>query len=122
MSNLREAMGEEAVTQIIEAGSRAYDNPEIREFLPPLSIRRALVEDLDTDETVDWYNKQRGLQARAAAVKQHLEQPTRTMALAGELPDWMGKRWAEILFSDWGIGLERAVEEAEEWLRKTTNA
>lgn len=122
MSNLREAIGEPAVTQIIEAGSRAYADPEVQASLPPLSIRRAIIDDIDTDETVEWYNAQRGLQVRAEEVKKMLEPATRTMALAGEIPSWMTQKWAQNIFFDWGVGLERAVEEAEEWLRKTTTA
>ena len=120
MGNLRDAIDQDLVAMLIASKDmKGRELDDLMEAMPPEQVRKAILTDTDTDEAAFWYNEQRDWQRRAKQVIQRLEPPTREMALADELPSWMGETWAKFLFLEWSHRLGWAVEQAEEWLATT---
>lgn len=120
MGNLKDAIDQDLVTMIRISETLSGDIlAEAQDALPPAHVCRAIMTDTDTDEAAFWYNDQRDWQRRARRVLEQLEPPTRAMALADELPSWMGQKWAKFIVLDWSHKLGWAVERAEEWLETT---
>lgn len=120
MANLREAI-DQSLVAMIEA-TKNLKGRELADFedaLPPAHVCKAIITDTDTDEAGFWYNAQRDWQRRQRRVLDSLEQPTRELALAGEMPSWMAEPWAKFIVLEWSHKLGWAVERAEEWLTTT---
>lgn len=121
MGNLKDAIDQYLVTLIVMSQQLSGKELEdARDALPPANVCHAILTDTDTEDAAFWYNDQRDWQRRQRRILEELEQPTREMALAGELPDWMGEKWAKFIVLEWSHKLGWAVERAEEWLAKTS--
>ena len=114
MSNLANAIGSTDIALIKEVC--ASTDKSVADLLPPDFVCRAILADVDSDDTSEWYNAQRDLQRRAHALILALEPPTREDALADNFPVWVTKWWAPILMMPWSSSLGTAVTEAEQWL------
>lgn len=121
MGNLRDAVGSDLVTMLVMAQQLSgRERGDADDALPPEAVRLAVLSNEDTDDAIVWYNDQRDWQVRQRAVIEQLEMPSREMALVGELPSWMAEPWAKFIMFEWSHRLGWAVEQAEEWLAKTT--
>jgi hypothetical protein len=101
---------------------------EMDEILPPKAVRDAvLIEkgitaappDWSDQSARDWLEAQIETQDRAYYALGKLlekEQLTETQLLAGKVPSWATRKWADQLNFMWSDGLSKAVGEAMEYL------
>lgn len=114
MSNLCDAIGDMDINLIKEVYST--NDTSVKDILPPDFVCKAILANVDNDDTSEWYTTQRDLQRRAHTLMRALEPPTREDALVDNFPEWMNKWWAPILLMPWSSSLGTAVTEAEQWL------
>lgn len=101
---------------------------EMDDILPPKTVRDAVLiekgivkapEGWSDQPARDWLEAQTDAQDRAYYALSKLlekEQLTETQLLAGKVPSWATKKWADKLNFMWADGLSKAVAEAMDYL------
>lgn len=104
-----------------------HDLAEVKELLPATSVVEVVryVSGLGVEppqHTIDqaeaWIKEQISWQDRASMAQSRLQKKkpfTQDEAIKGNVPGWMGQKWASRLLFVWADGLRDAVLQAEEY-------
>lgn len=107
-----------------------FDDPELKDFLPPDNIIQAILASAGLDESPTeseldqanaWVKEQQEWITRSLQVSDELnrqEPLTPDLAAAGKFPQWFHTVWANKLNHQWSANLKVAVGRAEEYLAK----
>lgn len=103
--------------------------PEVQAILPAKPVVDVVLADAGLaeeppawvlDQADSWIKEQINWQNRAMVAQSTLEKKfpfTREQALSGDIPMWMGQKWAVKLLYSWSSELRDAVLQAETYLQ-----
>ena len=107
-----------------------FDDPELKDFLPPDNIIQSVLasaglDDSPTEAELDqanaWVKEQQEWITRAIQASEELNKRdplSSDLAAEGKFPDWFHTPWASKLNHQWSENLKYSVEKAEAYLAK----